>query len=90
MVEDWEIDSGVAITIATIFAAIQLVFYGFATRSALNQFYDVYYDTQTEQSQPLIGDRRNDPVDINPVDIETGYQQLPDSDTAPGQSLAPV
>ena len=86
MVEDWEIDSGVAITIATIFAVIQLVFYGFASRSAVNQFYDVYYHTQTEQSQPLIGDRENNPVDTNPVgtnpvDIEkTGYKPLPNSE----------
>lgn len=76
MVEDWEIDSGVAITIATIFAVIQLVFYGFASRSSLGQFYPVYYDTRTENSEPLMGDQRNNPDD-NEVVV---YKQLPDSD----------
>ena len=76
MVEDWEIDSVVAITVATIFAVIQLVFYGYASWSAFGQFYSVYYNTRTEQSEPLMGDDRNSPHDNEqPV-----YAPLPGSD----------
>ena len=73
MVEDWEVDSVVAITIATIFAVIQLVFYGYASWSAFGQFYNVYYNTRTEQSEHLI-----------PKDIEQpGYEPIPGSEPAP-------
>ena len=76
MVEDWEVDSVVAITIATIFAVIQLVFYGYASWSAFGQFYNVYYNTRTEQSEHLI------PKDIEqPDDNEQPvYKPLPGSD----------